>query len=231
MGSAPSRPLYGSAHAPLVGDAARAAQVIGTYALDAELEESCCCNWTSSPICCCHHRGEFRVPWPCNCCGADCCCCPHSPRGAAWAAASAGVFPSLLAEGGQLAVSIARAPRAPGPQLVAVGLERSEAFAQRWTPRANAMLAPYGLHCAVFHWVEDRRDDKGNKTGEVLKCAVQFYEGQRLSVSEGPPAPSGEGGASYQNVSSYYPPPSSIGAYSGNDAPGKGFFSGAPKQV
>jgi hypothetical protein len=46
---------------------------------------------------------------------------------------------------------------------------------QGWVAQANAYLAPFGLETRAYNWVEERRDDKGNKVGEVLRCALQFY--------------------------------------------------------
>jgi hypothetical protein len=60
-------------------------------------------------------------------------------------------------------------------ELAALAAARSRALDEQWTPRANAFLRAYGLRAAVYSWIEERRDDKGNKTGEAARCAVQFY--------------------------------------------------------
>jgi hypothetical protein len=58
-----------------------------------------------------------------------------------------------------------------------LGAARTALFRAQWTPRANAFLARFGLSVQNYNWIEDRRDDKGNKTGEVLKSALQVYRG------------------------------------------------------
>lgn len=188
---------------PFSGSSAAAMGVVGTYSLDVEVEDTCFSTHRSSAICCGAGRGEFRVPWPCHCFGADCCCCPHSPRGAAWGAALAGGFHALLLEAGHMVA------RSADQRYSAVGVEGQAVHAPQnlllanarqqllagWLPRANAFLLPYGLSCRAFNWVEDRRDDKGNKTGEVLRCAVQFYaqpaHGAPLLPGTGSGAPPG----------------------------------------
>lgn len=152
--------------------------VVGTLKLDAELSRGNCGDTqTRSDIWCCLYSGLFRVPWPCNCCGADCCCCPHSPRGPAWEMALAAGFGQLLAEAG--AIATATRPFASGDSvsvLVLLGTAREAALAP-WVLRANEFLRPHGLSVAVYNWIEQTRDDKGNQSGEVLRCAVQVYAG------------------------------------------------------
>ena len=189
MGAAPSREaqvLRAELHPPLTGAAAAAAGVIGTYSLDVELESPACGSaYRSSPIWCCCGREEFRVPWPCHCCGANCLCCPHAPRGEAWESALAGGFRAQLKEAGRMVARSAEQrysalgaegrPVSDAQQNVLVGNARG-LLLQGWVAQANAFLAPFGLSTQAFNWVEDRRDDKGNKTGEVLRCALQFYQ-------------------------------------------------------
>ena len=152
--------------------------VVGTLKLDAELSRGNCSDaHTRSDIWCCLYSGLFRVPWPCNCCGADCCCCPHSPRGPAWEMALAAGFGQLLAEAG--AIATAMRPFASGDSvsvLVLLGTAR-EAALTPWVIRANEFLRPHSLSVAVYNWIEQTRDDKGNQTGEILRCAVQVYAG------------------------------------------------------
>lgn len=186
--SAEEQALRSQLQPPLSGARARAMGVIGTWALDADFEASGCGTGLTSPVCCCLYRGEFRVPWPCTCCGANCCCCPHAPAGAAFQAAMAGGFASLLAEAGRLAMEalaglaaggaaagMVAADGSPLPPHVLLGNLRAARFAERWTPRANAFLQAYGLRVAVFNYIVVRRDDKGNKVGEAACCALQFY--------------------------------------------------------
>jgi len=158
--------------------------IVGTLKLDAELNRGNCGDThTCSDIWCCFYRGQFRVPWPCNCCGADCCCCPHSPRGPAWEMALAAGFGQLLAEAG--AIAMATPPFASGESvsvLVLLGTAREAALAP-WAVRANDFLRQHGLSVAVFNWIEATRDDKGNQTGEVLRCAVQVYAGPGPQLS------------------------------------------------
>ena len=95
----------------------------------------------------------------------------------------AGGFGALLAQAGQLAMAAVGGVAAGGltadgqrlPPHVLLGHARAALFAEQWTPRANAFLRAYGLRAAVYSWIEERRDDKGNKTGEAARCAVQFY--------------------------------------------------------
>ena len=99
------RMLRSQQQQPLMGRSAASLGVVGTFALDADYNASYIfgSGYISSPLCCSSYRGDFRVPWPCHCCGADCVCCPHSPRGAAFDAAMAGGFAMLLAEAWTLA--------------------------------------------------------------------------------------------------------------------------------
>ena len=182
---------------PLVGAKARRAGVVGTIALDLVINPNFCClgPFYGSDIWCFFYRGQFRVPWPCHCCGAECCCCPHLPHSPAFDQAMTRGLRELIAEAGQLAVAEAALPQhldaaraafqSEVPQMhYVLGLARDMLLKQRWTPRANALLASLGLRVAVFNWVEDQRDDKGNKIGELLRSALQFYElqgGSRLA--------------------------------------------------
>jgi hypothetical protein len=228
MGAKPSREevaLRGILAAPLAGVDARLAGVIGTLSLDVEVEDSCWCTCKSSPIWCCCGRGEFRVPWPCHCCGADCCCCPHAPRGDAWEAALAGGFRALLKEAGA-AVHASAGQRFSAMDLEGrpVGVTQNVLLAnaratllQAWSARALPLLAPFGLSVSAFNWVEDRRDDKGNKTGEVLRCALQFYSVPQLPAQEAP------------EQGFYPPPPTEQQQYYQQGAAGAA--SGAPKQL
>ena len=180
------RMLRSQQQQPLMGRSAASLGVVGTFALDADYNASYIfgSGYISSPLCCSSYRGDFRVPWPCHCCGADCVCCPHSPRGAAFDAAMAGGFAMLLAEAGQLAMGAIGGVAAGGvtadgqrvPPHVLLGSARAALFAERWTPRANALLRNYGLRAAVFNWIHVRHDDKGNRTGEAARCAVQIYD-------------------------------------------------------
>ena len=45
-----------------------------------------------------------------------------------------------------------------------------------WTMKANAFLQPYGLFITISNWIEETRDDNGNKTGEFLCSALQVLE-------------------------------------------------------
>ena len=234
MGGKPSREevaLRSVLGAPLTGAAARAAGVVGTLSLDREVEDLCCLpSFKSSPIWCCCGRGEFRVPWPCNCCGADCCCCPHAPRGDAWQAALAAGFGALLLEAGRAADASASqrysAQDLEGRPVVTnqnVLLANARAtLLQAWSARALPALAPFGLAVRAFNWVEDRRDDKGNKTGEVLKCALQFY-----AVPEA--AAPLLGGAQAGAVPGFFPPPPLPQYFQQQDGASAG--SGEPKQI
>jgi hypothetical protein len=164
---------------PLWGNSAAQAGVIGTYKLDAELNtDNCGSTSMSSDVFCCLYRGEFRVPWPCNCCGQDCCCCPHSPKGPQWEVALAAGFGQLLAEAGTIAMYTQPMAVMGGNVSVqaALGNARNMTLAP-WVQKANAFLRPHGLSCAVYNWVEEKRDDKGGKVGEVLRCAIQIYQG------------------------------------------------------
>jgi hypothetical protein len=60
--------------------------------------------------------------------------------------------------------------------LVLLGTAREAALAP-WVIRANEFLRPHSLSVAVYNWIEQTRDDKGNQTGEILRCAVQVYAG------------------------------------------------------
>lgn len=240
MGAAPSmeaQALRAELQAPLRGAAAAAAGVLGTYALDVELESPTCGpTYRSSPIWCCCGREEFRVPWPCHCCGANCVCCPHSPRGAAWEAAlAAGFAPMLRDAGAMVARSAGQRYSAQGAdgrpvgdveQNVILANARSQLLAQ-WQAHANAFLAPFGLSVRAWNWIEERRNDKGAKTGEVLRCAVQVYERSQhqAPLLEGSGALAAAGSAPPQ----FYPPPplQQQGAY---QHPGNA-SSGAPKSV
>jgi hypothetical protein len=184
MGASNSRAaqLRATLRVPLTGAYARSAGVIGTLTLDYSETMNGCGGGgggVDKPACC-TSRAAFRVPWPCHCCGADCACCLHAPRGAAWYRALAGGgVGALLAD----ASAIAGAYRLGASGYVALAelaAARGLALEAQWTPRANAFLAAFGLHAAAFAWVEDRRDDKGNKTGEVTRTprtALQFYNG------------------------------------------------------
>ena len=184
---------------PLTGKRARDAGVVGTVALDLTVANSCCCDtFKGSELCCCAYKGKYRVPWPCHCCGAECCCCPHLPHSPQYEQALQAGLRELIEEAGQIAFLEAPQPQnlqaaqaalavsgeRPAGHYV-LGIARDMLLKQRWTGRANALLARYSLRVVVFNWVEDVRDDKGNKTGEVLKSALQFYEGR--------------GGAGYNN--------------------------------
>lgn len=239
MGAKPSREVIALRSVlgePLKGADAARAGVIGTLSLDSEVEDACFTTYKSSPIWCCCGRGEFRVPWPCHCCGADCCCCPHAPRGDAWEAALAGGFRSLLKEAGS-AVDASAAQRFSAMDLEGQGVAVNQnvllanaraALLQAWSARALPALAPFGLSVRAYNWVEDRRDDKGNKVGEVLRCALQFYAVPQLSApllgQEAAPAA----------APGFYPAPAAVAPlqqqqqYFQHDA---GNASGAPKQV
>jgi hypothetical protein len=249
MGATPSREaqvLRADLQAPLTGAAAAAAGVLGTYALDVEMESPTCGSaYKSSPIWCCCGREEFRVPWPCHCCGANCLCCPHAPHGEAWESALAGGFRAQLKEAGHM---VARSAEQRYSALGADGRPVSDVqqnvlvanarrlLLQGWVAQANAYLAPFGLETRAYNWVEERRDDKGNKTGEVLRCALQFYErsasqapllllaGGSGAVAPypapppqvalgGPPPPAGSAPQFYpppqQEAPHFYPPPRS----------------------
>ena len=175
--------MRGALQPPLTGRIAASVGVIGTWALDADFEAGACGSIFSSPICCCFYAGVFRVPYPCNCCGAECCCCPHAPSGVAFQSARARGLDALIAEAGRLAMESVMLVPANGmtpeggqiPRHVLLGNARAELFEQRWTARANSFLKAFGLRVAVFNWIEARRDGKGNTIGEGLRCALQFY--------------------------------------------------------
>jgi len=253
MGAAPSSEaalLRSALAAPLQGAAARELGVIGTLALDVEVESTCCSQYKASPIWCCCGRGEYRVPWPCHCCGAECVCCPHAPKGAAWEAALRGGLDALLREAGQAVArsadqryaAVGRSGQPVGvPQTVLMANARA-LLLQDWLPRANALLQGHGLACAGFNWVEDRRDDKGNKTGEVLRSALQFYalpaNRVPLVAGEGVPgvvmvgaygavAPAPVAGAFYPPP----PPPQPQQQQHYQQGPTGSAITGAPKEV
>lgn len=178
MGASNSRAaqLRATLRVPIAGAYARSAGVIGTLMLDySETMNGCGGGGVDKPACC-TSLNAFRVPWPCHCCGGDCACCPHSPRGDAWDRALANGFGALLAEASAIAGTF-RLGASGYVALAELAAVRARALEEQWTPRANAFLAAFGLRAAAFAWVEDTRDDKGNKTGEVTRTALQFYSG------------------------------------------------------
>jgi hypothetical protein len=181
--------------------------VIGTLALDyGETMNGCGGSGLDKPACCVSHN-MYRIPWPCHCCGADCFCCPHSPRGSAWDAALAGGFTSLLSEAATITATI-RLGASGYIALAELAAMRGRVLQEQWVPRANAFLAQYHLRTDAFAWVEDTHDDKGNKTGEVLRSALQFYSG-------------------VAQPGVYYAPPGMGQEY----APQPGAYFGAPQPV
>jgi len=199
MGCAPSKDqiVRGQLLAPLGGccggDASQvppAQRIVGTYVLDTALNQDCCCAESPSsaiPCACAAPRNQFVVPYPCHCCGADCCCCPNSPAGPEWAAAMAGGFGQLLDELARAVLATAATHEDGVSRLALLGRAR-QASAAPWAARANAFLARYGLCCAVFNFIQEKRDDKGNKYGEMLLCAVQVYGGTQLPAIVAPRA-------------------------------------------
>lgn len=150
--------------------------VLGTYSLNSEIYAGGCFQVSERSPVCCRSAEEFGVPWPCHCCGSDCLCCPHAPRGPAWERALGAGFRGLLNEAGRTVKQTKVVDRSDASILAQVGSARALIMAP-WTQRANAFLQPFGLSCHVFNWIEDTRDDKGNKSGEILRCAVQIYKG------------------------------------------------------
>ena len=188
MGGGPSKPTPESMARTMLQpplDPKNYPVVIGTVALNKELAEGCCntANLTVSHTCNCCAPPRFDIPWPAECFGYECRCCPHLPKGGGWESALAAGFGSLVVEAAQLTIVTMRASLAlpPHPAIhrhIIAGLEVMRAFAASgWLGRANAALQPHGLSVNAFCWVEEKHDDKGNKTGEAVRTALQFYAG------------------------------------------------------
>ena len=178
--------VYGTL--PLTGSDARKAGVIGSLELDANegvatfslmavilplcvrRDECVCCTCEiTQREACCMSRDSFRVPFPCNSCGADYVCCPHSPRGVAWEAALADGFGALLAEAGPLARSV-KLGTLNLRGLAQLNLARLTLLNSQWVPRANVVLLRHGLRVAAFSWAF--KSENVCSTGTVL----QFYD-------------------------------------------------------
>ena len=154
--------------------------IVGTYALDSILVQDPCYRErvASAAACtpCESPRGVFSVPYPCSFMGSDCCCCPGSPSGPAWQSALGTGFGDMLRDAAQIIVSSEAAPAPDVSRFAALGTARQARIAP-WVESANAFLSKYGLSCAVYSYIEEKRDNKGVKTGEVLWSAVQIYRG------------------------------------------------------
>jgi len=189
------RPLRG-ASVRLDGSAPQPLRIVGTLMLDVVVNKDNCQPYRlASPFCCGTSRRTFSVGWPCpgtvGCwCFDECACCPHLPRGAPWEAALADGFGAALLEAAGIAMGVDQSVAvsvgddgAGGLSRMALeGTARAAALAA-WTPRANALLARHNLSCYAFTWIEEKRDDKGNKTGEMLLSAVQVYDGQGAALA------------------------------------------------